>query len=232
MPVQSSKQSTGSATTVRGQMNTPVTSVSQPTTSEPLADQVQAKVESVPLSELQDRFYEISEDEILLDETIIAKPIFINEAYKIKPKDKHYAFLWGHFGRDGNSLRYSQLKAMGFQNASEDDLLPKEQGGHQATVDGGKLLIGDVILMKMQRNKYLAHLKHNMQKSSDMLTPQKIHEVAKGRMGTIVTGSRGMPSLDKHKGEVFIPSQADIRDVPVTPQSAVEQKVYEVVTRD
>lgn len=222
-------KSTGDATTVKGQMNTPVTSVSQPSAHQPLADQVQ----SVPKSELEDRFYELREDEILLDETIIAKPIFINEAYKIKPKDKHYAFLWGHYGRSDSagSARYSQLKAMGFQNASEDDLLPKEQGGHQAQVDGGKLMLGDVILMKMQRNRYLAHLKHNMQKSSDMLVPQKIHEVAKGRMGSLITGNRGMPSMDRQKGEVFIPKGEDVRDVPINTGSAVEQKVFEVVER-
>lgn len=226
MPI---SKTTHDATTVKGQMNTPVTSVSQPSAHEPLADQVQ----SVPKSELEDRFYELREDEILLDETIIAKPIFINEAYKIKPKDKHYAFLWGHYGRSdrAGSARYSQLKAMGFQNASEDDLLPKEQGGHQAQVDGGKLMLGDVILMKMQRNRYLAHLKHNMQKSSDMLVPQKIHKAAAGRMGSLITGSRGMPSMERHKGEVFIPDGEDVRNLKIDSGSAVEQKVFEVVER-
>ena|ERR1700747_1069164 len=218
---------TNDATTVKGQLNTPVTSVSQPSAHQPLSEQVQ----SVPKSELEDKFYELSEDEILLDETIIAKPIFINEAYKIKPKDRHYAFYWGNYGRNGSTARYSQLLAMGFQNASEDDLLPKDQGGHQAQVDGGKLILGDCILMKMPRNKYLSHLKHNMQKSSDMLVPQKIHEKAAGRMGSLITGNRGMPSMDRHKGEVFIPSGEDVRNVPINPGGAVEQKVFEVVER-
>ena len=219
-------KSTNDATTVKGQMNTPVNSVSQPTSHEPLKDQVQ----SVAKSEIEDRFYELSEDEILLDETVIAKPIFINEAYKIKAKDKHYAFRWVEYQAKGG-LRYQQIKAMGFSNASEDDLLPQDQGGHQAQVDGGKLMLGDCILMKMPRNKYLAHLKYNMQKSSDMLVPQKIHEAAKGRMGSLITGNHGMPTMDRHKGDVFIPKGDDIRDVPVGSNSAIEQKVFEVVER-
>lgn len=223
MPI---NKSISDATTVRGQMSTPVTSVSQPSAHEPLADQVQ----SVAKSDIEDRFYELSEDEILLDETVIAKPIFINEAYKIKAKDKHYAFRWVEYQAKGG-LRYQQMKAMGFTNASEDDLLPQSQGGHQAQVEGGKLMLGDCILMKMPRNKYLAHLKYNMQKSSDMLVPQKIHEAAKGRMGSLITGSRGMPSMDRHKGEVFIPRAEDVRDVPISTGSAVEQKVFEVVER-
>lgn len=221
------KKTTGDATSVRGQMNTPITTVSQPTGTQTLGEQVQ----SVPLSQVEDRFYEISEDEILLEESLIAKPIFINEAYKIKPKDKHYAFRWVEYQAKGG-LRYQQMKAMGFTNASEDDLLPAEQGGHQAQVDGGKLMLGDVILMKIPRNKYLAHLKYNMQKSSDMLVPQKIHEQAKRTMGTLVTGARGMPSMQKHKGEVFIPAGDEVRDVGVqATNSAVEQKVFEVVER-
>lgn len=216
------QKTTNDASTIKGQMNTPVTQVSQPTAHEPLRDQVQ----SVPKSQVEGSFYQLNDDEILLDESIIAKPIFTNEAYKIKPKDGHYAFRWVEYQAKGG-LRYQQMKAMGFQNACEEDLLPAEQGGHQAQVDGGKLMLGDVILMKIPKNKYLAHLKYNMQKSSDMLVPQKIHEIAKARMGSIITGNRGMPNMMQHKGEVFI---AEGKDLPVQASTAIEQKVFQELT--
>jgi hypothetical protein len=222
------KKTVNDAMSVKGQLNTPVTKASQPTASEELSDQVQ----SVPLSEIEGSFFSISEDEILLTESIIAKPLYINDAYKIKSKDKHYAYYWGNW-KAGGGLRYNQLIAMGFSNASEEDLLPKEQGGHQAQIDGGKLILGDVILMKMPRNKYLAHLKYNMQKSSSMLIPQKIHEQAKRIAGSIVTSGHGMPSMDRHKGDVFIPSSGEVRDTPVgSTGSAIEQRVFETVTRE
>lgn len=214
-------KTTNDANTVHGQMNTPVTKVSQPTGTEELHDQVQ----SLPKSQVEGQFYQLDEDEILLDESIIAKPIFINEAYKIKPKDAHYAFRWVEYQAKGG-LRYQQMKALGFQNACEDDLLPQSSGGHQAQVDGGKLMLGDTILMKIPKHIYLAHLKANMLQSSAMLKPQSIHEEAKRRMGSIVTGSHGMPKMEVHKGEVFIPNQADVRDVVVTP-SRIEQQVFQ-----
>lgn len=220
------KKHVGDMSTSRGQSDIPITKASQSTAAEPLANQVQ----SIPKNEIEGRFYEISEDELLLDASVEARPLFTNEAYKIKPKDKHYCFLWGNF-KAGQGLRYNQLIAMGFQNASEDDLLPKEQGGHQAQVDGGKLILGDVMLVKMQRNKYLSHVKYNLLKSNGMLTPQKIHEQAKSMAGSITTGNHGMPTMDKHKGEFFISSSGEVRDVAVA-TSSVEQRVFETVTRE
>lgn len=223
------KKSTSDATSVKGQMATPVTHVSQATTARPLEEQVQpkqeVKIESVPKDQVE--FYQLSEDDILLDASIVAKPLMMNESYKIKVRDPGlYAYYWGEF-KAKQGLRFSQLKAMGFVPASPDEILE-----HQASVQDGKLVLGDVMLLKMPKQKYMAHLKNNMMKSMDMMNPQKAMNAAKARAGTLVTGARGMPSMGKHKGEIFIPEGGDVRDLPVSANSAVEQRVYEEVTRD
>lgn len=219
----SDKKTTGDATSVRGQMTTPITHVSQPTTSQDLSEQVQGvKIDSVPKDQVE--FYQLSEDDILLDASIIAKPLKMNESYKIKVRDPGlYAYYWGEY-RAKNGLRFAQLKAMGFVPASPDEIIE-----HQAEVVDGKLVLGDVMLMKMPKNRYAAHIKSNLMKSMDMMNPQKAMEVAKSKAGTLITGAKGMPSMMKHKGEVFI---VEGKDVPVQAQSGVEQKVYETVTQD
>lgn len=234
-------KSTNDAGTVKGQMNSPVTQVSQPSAAVDLSEQLQSssteqvtqvkttvvqndevKIESVPKEQVE--FYQLNEDEILLDASIEAKPLAMNESYKIKVRDPGlYAYYWGEF-KAKNGLRFAQLMAMGFSPASPSELIE-----HQAQVIDGKLILGDVMLMKMPKNRYMAHIKNNLLKSNAMLKPQSAMETAKARAGTLVTGSRGMPSLDRHKGEFFIPNSADVRDVPVNPQSAVEQKVYETI---
>lgn len=219
----SSNKSVGDASSVRGQMSTPVTTVSQPTIARPLEEQVQdTRIRSVKKSEAD--FYELSEDDILLDASIVAKPLMMNESYKIKVRDgAEYAYRWIEY-RASNGLRFSQMKALGFFPADPNMVVE-----HQAELKEGKLYLGDTILMKMPKNLYAAHLKNNMMKSMAMMNPQKAMAAAKSRAGTITTGARGMPNMSQHKGEFFI---AEGADVPVQAETAIDSKVYETITRD
>jgi hypothetical protein len=149
-------------------MNSPITQVSQPSAATDLSEQVQAqetKIESVPKDQIE--FYQLNEDDILLDASIEAKPLFMNESYKIKVRDPGlYAYYWGEF-KAKSGLRFAQLRAMGFTPASPDEIIE-----HQAEIVDGKLVLGDVMLLRMPKNKYVSHIKNNLMKSNAMLKRQ------------------------------------------------------------
>ena len=143
---------------------------------------------NVPLPPPPSRY--ISPDAaILFNKSIIARPLGIPQVCEVKIKNTEYRYRW--VNRDGQGGRiYMQRRAQGFTNATNDDV---EVLGGDAECRDGEIRAGDLILMKIQADKYDAAMKYNMVKarsqanmrgislegaSSDVMADDKPHRVS------------------------------------------------------
>lgn len=98
---------------------------------------------------------------ILFNKAIVAKPLMVPEVCSIRVKNHEYRYRW--VNRDGQGGRiYTQRRAQGFTNATNDDV--EVQGGDVQAKDG-EIRAGDLILMKIQADRYDAAIKANMTKA-------------------------------------------------------------------
>jgi hypothetical protein len=101
------------------------------------------------------------EQAILLDKSIVARPLMAPEVSSIHVKNTEYAYRWvNHDGMKGQF--YQKRKSQGFTNATTDDV---DVLGGDATATNGEIRAGDLILMKIRQDIYDAALKHNMQQA-------------------------------------------------------------------
>jgi hypothetical protein len=94
---------------------------------------------------------------ILFDKSIVARPLNTPEVCSIHVKNTEYYYRWVYNGSNG--VVYSQRKAMGFTNATTDDV---ELLVGNATADNGEIRAGDLILMKLPYHRWASHVKANM----------------------------------------------------------------------
>lgn len=98
---------------------------------------------------------------LLFNKSLVAKPLGVPSVCDIRVKNNEYRYRW--VNRDGMGGRiYSQRKAQGFVNATNDDV--EILSGDAETKDG-ELRSGDVILMKISAERYDAAIKANMVKA-------------------------------------------------------------------
>lgn len=97
---------------------------------------------------------------ILFNKSIVARPLMTPEVCSIRIKNLEYRYRWVFSGGKGHI--YAQRKAMGFINATTDDV---EVLGGEAHADNGGIVCGDLILMKIRADLYDAAIKWNMQKA-------------------------------------------------------------------
>jgi hypothetical protein len=99
---------------------------------------------------------------ILLDKSIVAKPLSHPEVAEIRIKNTDYYYRW--VNKDsGGGLMYSRWKAMGFVNATPDDV---ELKSGNAAQDGAELRAGDLVLMKLPYHKWAQHMKYNHERAN------------------------------------------------------------------
>ena len=95
---------------------------------------------------------------ILFDDSVIARSLGVPEVTSINPKNLDYAYRW--VNRDGvGGQIYQQRLAQGFTNATTEDV---EILAADVQWKDGEIRAGDVILMKMQAERYDAAIKANM----------------------------------------------------------------------
>jgi hypothetical protein len=102
-------------------------------------------------------------------EQIEAKPLRAPNMTSLKPKNPNISLYWGNraVGEKESTLRYDQLIAMGFVPAKPDDVwmmagtdkLPCPQSLQR----DGRVLYGDLILLKIGRAEYIGAQKWNEQ---------------------------------------------------------------------
>lgn len=101
---------------------------------------------------------------ILLNKSIVARPLMVPEVCSIRVKNTEYRYRWVN-ALSQNGRYYQQRKAQGFVNATSDDV---ELLGGDAVADKGEIRAGDLILMKIRSDIYDAAIKYNMVKAATL----------------------------------------------------------------
>jgi hypothetical protein len=99
-------------------------------------------------------------------EQIEAKPLRSPNFINLKPKNPNMSLFWGNraVGEKESGLRYDQLIAMGFVPALPADVLTSEGGICPPSIcRDGRVMYGDLILLKIPRAAYIGALKWNEQ---------------------------------------------------------------------
>lgn len=112
-----------------------------------------------------------------LADDIVARPLVAPDFTNPKPKNPNVCFRWIEFkARDG--FRYQQCIAQGFSVAKKEDLANPEAFTVYSREMGTKFINGDVILMKIDRARYLGALKHRQLKTQALTNPAVVKAVS------------------------------------------------------
>jgi hypothetical protein len=153
----------------------------------------------------------LSEDaQILMDKSIIAKPLGVPAAEGIKIKNMAFKYRWVARLSSGGSM-YARRKAQGWTDATIEDAEPNSV---ELTNDGGRLLYGDLILMKIPLQRYQEAMKYTMQRGLQLQRDTQYLTNSKGETPSVDV--RADENIVRHKPEqnkqiqTFTPSQAEL----------------------
>jgi len=151
-----------------------------------------------------------SEAEILFDKSVVAKPLNAPEVASIHVKNVEYYYRWVN-RLHSNGRVYMERKAMGFVNATTDDV-EVLVGDTVSTQD--EIRCGDVILMKIPFHLWASHVKRNMQTAEVLQAMRgaynKEEELSQDVFSEHGRGSLSSVSKDvKGKIAPFIPDNPD-----------------------
>lgn len=155
-----------------------------------------------------------------LDEAIIAKPLVNSDFMDPKPKNPNVSFRWIEFkAQDG--LRLSQAQSQGWQTVVASDLVdPKSPYSRDG---GSKFINGDLILMKIDRGRYLGALKHKHQLAAALNDPTILKTVS-AQKATASLAAAGAGRKDvQGKISVFTPGASDLVGTPLADPKAVSE---------
>lgn len=108
------------------------------------------------------------EADILFDKSVVAKPLNAPEVASIHVKNVEYYYRWVNY-KHSNGQVYAQRKAMGFVNATTDDV---QVLVGDTVANESEIKCGDVILMKIDFGLWASHVKRNMQ-TAEILQRQR-----------------------------------------------------------
>lgn len=147
-----------------------------------------------------------------MDDLLEASPLVVPDFMNLVPTKPDISIRWINYsvGEKKSTLRYDQCLAAGFVNAKPEDAKTVTGAAiPPSLIKDGKVIIGDVILMKVSRNAYLGALKNNRNKA---LRRGVRSEVAKQGINEIRSAiSRGNPPKDvARKIQPFVPGEAEL----------------------
>lgn len=99
-------------------------------------------------------------------EQIEAKPLRAPNFINLRPRNPNLSLFWGNraVGEKESGLRYDQLIAMGFVPAKPEDVLTSVGTDCPPSIcRDGRIMYGDLILLKMPRKDYIGSQKWNEQ---------------------------------------------------------------------
>lgn len=149
---------------------------------------------------------EMSDLDFIKDASIIARPLMLPETLKIKAKDPHYVYRWINWKGAGGTW-FRKMKLAGFIPARVEDLHE-----HHAEVDTstGNIVMGDLMLMKIQREVYGGMIKHNFQRAMVMSQHAAVHRQAAEEGYAHIEQTTGAPeSYIKDKVKYYIPDREE-----------------------
>lgn len=155
---------------------------------------------------------QITADE--LDESIIAKPLVTPDFANIKSKNPNVSFRWIEFkAQDG--LRFSQAQAQGWTVATEADIVVDGVISPYRKDGGSKFINGDIILMKMDRGRYLGALKHKHQVAAALNDASVLRTVTAKQTVSALENAGAAKGSNLGKMTVFTPGAADLAQTPL-----------------
>ncbi len=147
---------------------------------------------------------------ILLDKSVVARPLSAPEVASIRIKNTEYYYRWVN-RLHSNGQVYMQRKAMGFVNATSEDA---DVLVGDTVVNETELRSGDVILMKIPFHLWAQHVKRNMLTAESLQAMRGVHPRDEG-LDTSVFAEGGKPATmsvkEELKGKItpFIPDNPD-----------------------
>lgn len=136
------------------------------------------------------------------DEIIVAKPLQQPDFVNLRPRNPEIMFRWVNRAA-GDGQRLDQMVASGFALAVATDVI----GLPPSLLRDGRIINGDLILMKIDRKTYLGALKYNEQRALAQRGTSKTNlEVGKKNLRETVGA---MPTELQKKINVFVPSQTE-----------------------
>jgi hypothetical protein len=154
---------------------------------------------------------------LLFSKSVVAKPLMTPEVCSVHIKNSAYQYRWVNFaGRNGQM--YMQRKAQGFTNANEDDA--QVLGGDVVSA-GGEIRAGDLILMKIQRERYDAAIKFNMEKALALQRARGMY--MSGASSDVM--SDAVPKRESIANQPFTQSGKAQNFIPDNPDALVESSI-------
>lgn len=154
------------------------------------------------------------------DDQIEAKPLRPPNFINLRPKNRNLSLFWGNraVGEKESGLRYDQLISMGFIPAKPEDILTMEGKECPPSIQReGKVMFGDLILLKIARTDYIGALKWNEQTARQRVKKPGTYIEGAGKSNDIggrsvidTDGGRRSPSSAltgmHHKISTYVPS--------------------------
>lgn len=141
-----------------------------------------------------------------LDDSITARSLSMPDFINVKSKNPNLSFRWINH-KAGDGLRYSQAVAQGWANATPTDCAIAGQSIPTVYLKDGKIINGDLILMKIDRAAYLGALKNKHNQALHLAGASGHHREAARRVGQEI-GT--MPKHAAGKINVFQPSATEL----------------------
>ena len=159
---------------------------------------------------------------ILDDEQIVAKPLIDADFTKIKPRNPNHSFFFGNrvankaSGGDGQTgLRIDDLLARGFEFATpEDVLIPDGAGGWKpmpkdsALIRNNRVVRGDLILLKIDRVKYVGAIKYNAESAMNRVSRASVLSRNRKEFSEGLKGE-GVSLKPQHRGKIAFYNPGD-----------------------
>ncbi len=139
-------------------------------------------------------------------ENIVARPLVDADFTKLKPKNHNVAFYWANRVAD-RGHRVEDLRARGFEIATEQDVVINKDN---IMLKSGQIVRGDLILMKIDRVKYLGQLKYNRESADARVS--RASNTARGRdeLGNALREVGGLPQRYRGKIAIYSPNPDDV----------------------
>lgn len=154
------------------------------------------QVSSARGSEL--KLEEMTEAELMANPIIEALPLGFGSALDIKIKRNEYAYRWvNRLAQEGGN--YTKALSIGYSNATEEDIEVVDKN----TLRDKTIIVGDLILMKMPKLKYIAALKHNMQKANIVSSKKGLEKLGKDEGARAVSSISAPKEYEIHKKVSF-----------------------------
>jgi hypothetical protein len=141
------------------------------------------------------------------DEQIEARPLIVPAAEQVKIKNRNCCFRWANrIAKEGESLR--RWLAAGFVMAIPTIDVDVPAG----LVRNGQIINGDLVLIKISREKYIGALKYNEQRAQARMGPASSARTGGSAMNQAFNDVNAPQNL-RGKVRTFVPSDAETEAV-------------------